>query len=99
MKKEQTELLDFTINPNFLELMKQPISKVKISAYFSFDIERNGRQLHCTMYSGKEGQVNISDINKHGMIGNIIIQDFCQTPEDFKKMMEKLDDLLTRMPI
>jgi hypothetical protein len=99
MKKEQTELLDFTVNPTFLELMKQPISSIKISNFFSFDMERNGRMLHCTIYSGKDGQVNISDINKNGMHGNTILRDFCQTPEDFKKMLEKLDDLLTRMPV
>jgi hypothetical protein len=99
MKKEQTELLDFTVNPTFLELMKQPISSIKISSYLSFDMERNGRMLHCTIYSGKDGQVNISDINKNGMHGNTILRDFCQTPEDFKKMLEKLDDLLTRIPV
>ena len=98
MKREQTELLDYTVNPTFLELMKQPISSIKISAYFSFDMTRNGKQLHCTIYSGKEGQVNISDIDKNGMLGNTILRDFCQTPDDFKKMLEKLDDLLTRMP-
>lgn len=98
MKTEQTELLKFTINPSFLELMKQPVSSVELCAYLSFDMTRNCKMLHCTIYTGKEGQVNISDRDKNGMMGNTILRDFCQTPEDFAKMLEKIDDLLLRMP-
>lgn len=96
IKKEQTELLDYTVNPSFLELMKIPISSFKMMAYFSFDMERGGRILNCTIYSGKGGQVNISE---GGVAGNTILRDFCQTPNDFDKMLKKLDDLLTRIPV
>lgn len=95
---KQTELLNFIINPSFLELMKQPIVSIGISAYFSFNMIRNNNKIHCTIYSGKEGQVNFSEINKMGMLGETILRDFCQTPQDFEKMLQKLDDLLLRIP-
>jgi len=98
MNSKHTELLDFVINPTFLELMKQPVSSVMISPYFSFNMERSGRMLHFTFYD-RDGQVNVSEIDKNGVMGSTILRDFCQTPNDFKNMLRELDDLLTRMPL
>lgn len=98
MGQNHTKLLDFTINPDFSSgLLGLPLNKIAISSYFSFDMERDGRILHCTIYSGKEGQVNISETS-YGGIDRTILMDYCQTPDDFKNMLDKLDDLLTRMP-
>lgn len=56
MKEEkQTELLKFTVNPDFLELMQVP--NIYISSSISFDMIRHGKKLHCTIYTGKEGTV------------------------------------------
>ena len=98
MKKEHTELLDFTINPSFLELIKQPLENTKNSLYFSFDMERHGKLINCTIYNGKNGQVNISTKEKSCFGNTVIMKDYCKTPEDFKKMMERADELLTRFP-
>lgn len=98
MKREQTELVDYFINPSFLEQLQQPLNSIKVSCYHSFDMKRNGRIYHVTIYTGKEGQVNISDVNKYGSMGNTILRDFCQTMDDFKRMIEKLDDLASRFP-
>ena len=99
MKREQTKLIGYVINPTFLEQMKQPVSSIALQSWFSFNMERNGRKYQVTMYAGKEGQVNISSIGKFDMLGNTIIQDFCQNIEDFLSLLEKLDDLQRRMPI
>lgn len=98
MKREQTELIDFFINPSFLEQLHQPLDSISVSCYHSFNIIRNGKEYHITMYTGKNGQVNISDVNKYGSMGNTILRDFCQTMDDFKRMIEKLDDLADRFP-
>lgn len=95
---KHTELLDYMINPSFLELMKQPVGTVEIEPYYSFKTERQGRLLIFTFYTGVNGQVNISQRHKNGFSSSGIIQDFCQTPDDFRKMLERLDDLLTRFP-
>lgn len=93
-----TELLNYTINPSFLELMRQSVDSIHIEPYYSLKIKRSGRELVCTFYTGDSGQVNISAVNKLGLSGNTILRDYCQTPEDFRKMLEKLDDLLIRFP-
>jgi hypothetical protein len=98
MKRQHTELLDFVINPTFLERMQQPVSSFEIRSWFNFTMKRKGRLLHFTMYTGDSGQVNVSDSDQHGCVVNTILRDFCQTPEDFYKMLDKLDDLLTRIP-
>ena len=99
MKREQTELIDYIVNPTFLEQIKQSVKSIAVQSWFSFNMERNGRKYHVTMYTGKEGQVNISSINKFDMIGNTIICDYCKNINDFISMLEKLDDLQKRMPI
>jgi hypothetical protein len=98
MKKE-TELLKFIINPSFLESIKQPVNEIVTSLYYSFDINRNGTLLHITIYAGEEGQINVSSVNEYGMIGNVILRDFCKTPKDFIDMMAKVDDLIKRFPV
>jgi len=95
---KHTELLDYIINPSFLELMKQSADSVQIEPYFSIKTNRQGRTLTFTFYTSGDGQVNISDTSRGGLSGAMIIRDFCQTPEDFRKMLEKLDDLLIRFP-
>ena len=74
--------------------MKTPASLISIPAYLSFDFMRNGRKLHITFYSGEEGQINIS----YGDICNTVIKDYCKTAQEFSKMMDTLDDLLSRFP-
>ena len=99
MKREQTELIDYIINPTFLEQMKQSVNSIAVQSWFSFNMERNGMKYHVTMYTGNEGQVNISSVGKFDTIGNTIIRDFCQNINDFLSMLKKLDDLQKRMPM
>jgi hypothetical protein len=90
-----TELLKSCINPALLELIKQPIDRINISGYFSFDIQRNGRWFSITIYDGENGQINISD-KEHIM--KTYISDYCKTPEDFQKLIERFDEMITRFP-
>ena len=98
MKKEQTDLIDHIINPVFLEQMKQSVNSIAVCSNFSFKMERNGKVYHVTMYTGKEGQVNIYSTQQYEHMGNSIITDYCQNIDDFLSMLEKLDDLAKRMP-
>lgn len=77
--------------------MKQPVSSIECSWAYSFNMERKGGTFHVTLYSGEEGQVTISNY-KDNFLGNTIIQDYCQTLEDYIKLIEKLDDFIERMP-
>ena len=99
MEKTQSELVDFIINPDFLEMIKQPIDTFKIPNWFSFDIERNGRIFHITIYTSKDGPVNISHDNGYSAIPHTIIRDFCKTPEGFALLIERLDEMADRIPI
>ena len=95
--REQTELIKTFINPTFLEAMKQPIESVECDWNYSFNIDRKGGKFHITLYRGKEGRVNISTYNNNSL-GTTIIEDYCQTLDDFSKLIEKLDDMICRMP-
>lgn len=98
MKKNNTELVDYFINPSFLEQIKQPVSSINCNNWFSFDFTRNKRKYSITIYTGKEGQVNISTVNPNGMRGRVVLMDYCQNIEDLKGMFEKIDDMAKRMP-
>lgn len=94
---KQTDLIKAFVNPTFLEAMKQPVSSIECSSYYSFNMKRKGGHFHVTIYSGEEGQVNISSC-KDGSVRGTIIRDYCQTLEDYTKLIENLDDLIERMP-
>lgn len=96
--KQHTELIDYFVNPTFLEQIKQPKASINYNLYFSFDFERGGRKYSITMHMGKEGQVNINTITKNGLIGRTVLTDYCQNIEDLKRMFEKLDEMATRIP-
>lgn len=99
MEKEQSELIDHIINPDFLENIKQSKESIAIQSWISFDMERNGTEYYVTIYTGKDGQVNISSKSEGGYsIGQTILSDYCQTIEDFKGTLDKLDDMETRRP-
>ena len=94
-----THLLLDVINPTFLERMKQPRGSVLIQMWFSFNLSRNDRNFHVTIYSGNSGQVNISTVNQYGNSCNVILTDYCQNMDDFMGMLEKLDDISKRLPV
>lgn len=98
----QNELTKSIINPNLLLLIKQSQWQTTFSNSFSFDFDRMGREFYLIIYIPKEqngaSEINISTRNT-GIRNSIIIQDYCKSPEDLKNVFEKLDDLITRMPV
>ena len=92
LNRTQTELIDYFINPSFLDRINQSVQSIAVGSNFSFNMERGGKIYHVTMYSGKEGQVNISTPKYL----KTILRDYCKNMEDFENMLKMLDNLAER---
>ena len=98
--KEQTELLNFFINPAFLEHIKQPAKSMIFTPYLSISLKfkRNGEIYDMTMYGSETGQVSIYSTDSMGVINTLIVQDHCKNIKELENLMKTLDDLSTRLP-
>lgn len=96
MKKTQTDLVDFLINPAFLELIGVPPNDFQIALSLSFYLQIENQKFYISVSGSESGEVTIRESGRVGL--ETVIRDYCETPVEFKDLIDRLKDMVKRFP-